>query len=513
MSNNLLGITVSKADFGPWYQQVITKAEMIEYYDISGCYILRPWAYSMWEIIQSSLNSMLKKDGVSNAYFPLLVTKDRLTKEQNHIEGFSAEVAWLAKKQPDAPDLAIRPTSETIIYPAFAHWIKSHRDLPLRINQWCNIIRWEFKNPVPFIRSREFLWQEGHSAYASKEEADKEVTVILEFYRSIYEDLLAVPVIKGRKSNGEKFAGADYTTTVEIAIPTNGRAIQGTTSHSLGQNFSSMFNICYDNNGLIAGSTTDIVKPKENHVWQNSWGFTTRSIGIAIMIHGDDKGLVLPPKVAPIQVVIVPVLTNKKTTDKTMELIELCKTMATNLESRNIRAHCDDRINYQFGFKFNHWELKGVPIRIEVGLRELQSSNVIIYRRDTCSKQSVPVASIVDVVISLLDTIQDSMLAKAKAERDAYISKITTWAEFVPALNAKNLILCPWCGNDECEQAIVKQSGIESQAHNDEHFQLTSSAKSLCIPFEQPELAADTPCAGYNCQAMAKHWALFGRSY
>jgi prolyl-tRNA synthetase family I len=274
-------------DFAAWYAQLITKAEMIEYYDISGCYILRPWAYSIWESIQNYLDARIKDLGVDNCYFPLLVSQGALTREKDHIADFAPEVAWVTKSgQSELEEpVAIRPTSETIMYPAYAKWIRSHRDLPLKLNQWNNVVRWEFKAPTPFLRSREFLWQEGHTAHAHKEEADKEVLDMLENYRSVYEDLLAVPVIRGRKTDKEKFAGADYTTTVEGFIPTNGRGIQGATSHHLGQNFSKMFNISFEDE-----------KKERQLVHQNSWGLTTRTIGVLAMVHGDDKGLVLPPR-------------------------------------------------------------------------------------------------------------------------------------------------------------------------------------------------------------------------
>jgi len=276
--------------------------ELIEYYDISGCYILRPWAYSMWEQIKDFFDAEIKKQGVENCYFPLFVSAARLEAEKDHIEDFAPEVAWVTRSgqsELDVP-IAVRPTSETVMYPVFANWIRSHRDLPMKINQWCNVVRWEFKHPTPFIRSREFLWQEGHTAFAGKAEADAEVRRILELYRRVYEELLAVPVVPGVKSEKEKFAGGLYTTTVEAFVPQTGRGIQGATSHCLGQNFAKMFQIEFEN------KTGGRSMP-----WQNSWGCTTRTIGVAIMVHGDDKGLVLPPRVAPQQVVVVTIPNTK----------------------------------------------------------------------------------------------------------------------------------------------------------------------------------------------------------
>ncbi|CAI9767790.1 unnamed protein product [Fraxinus pennsylvanica] len=288
-----LGLSVKKDDnFGEWYSEVVVNGEMIEYYDISGCYILRPWAMSIWEIMQTFFDAEIKKMKIKNCYFPLFVSPGVLQKEKDHIEGFAPEVAWVTKSgesELEVP-IAIRPTSETVMYPYFSKWIRGHRDLPLRLNQWCNVVRWEFSNPTPFIRSREFLWQEGHTAFATKEEADTEVLEILELYRCIYEEFLAVPVIKGKKSEHEKFAGGLYTTTVEAFIPNTGRAIQGATSHCLGQNFAKMFEINFEND-----------KGEKAMVWQNSWAYTTRTIGVMIMVHGDDKGLVLPPKIASVQ--------------------------------------------------------------------------------------------------------------------------------------------------------------------------------------------------------------------
>ena len=284
---------------------------MIEYYeDVSGCYILRPWSFSIWECIQSWFDAKIKQLGVKPCYFPMFVSQKALETEKDHVEGFAAEVAWVTKSGSSDLDnpIAIRPTSETIMYPAFAKWIKSHRDLPLRLNQWTNVVRWEFKNPTPFLRTREFLWQEGHSAFAEVYDADVEVLDILDLYSRIYEEVLAVPIVKGRKSEKEKFAGGDFTTTCEAYISGTGRAIQGATSHSLGQNFSKMFKITYS--GIEASSPNS-----RNFVYQNSWGCTTRTIGVMIMTHGDDDGLVLPPHAAPIQIVIVPIYQSQTDND------------------------------------------------------------------------------------------------------------------------------------------------------------------------------------------------------
>ena len=311
-----LGLNVSmEEDFGAWYSQVVVAGELIEYYDISGGYILRPWAYSMWEQIKDFFDAEIKKQGVENCYFPLFVSAARLEAEKDHIEDFAPEVAWVTRSgqsELEVP-IAVRPTSETVMYPVMANWIRSHRDLPLKLNQWCNVVRWEFKHPTPFIRSREFLWQEGHTAFAGKAEADAEVRRILELYRRVYEELLAVPVVPGVKSEKEKFAGGLYTTTVEAFVPQTGRGIQGATSHCLGQNFAKMFQIEFEN------KTGGRSMP-----WQNSWGCTTRTIGVAIMVHGDDKGLVLPPRVAPQQVVVVTIPNTKLSPEDATRLRGAC---------------------------------------------------------------------------------------------------------------------------------------------------------------------------------------------
>jgi len=296
---NTQGLTVSRGqDFSEWYTQLIQKAELIEYSPVSGCYILRPNAYSIWEKVQHYFDALIKKDGVQNSYFPLFIPESLLIKEKNHVAGFAPEVAWVESGGHSqlGERLAVRPTSETIIYDAYAKWIRSYKDLPLRLNQWCNVVRWEFKHCTPFLRSREFLWQEGHTAFASREEAVQETEKMLDFYEQVFKDLYALPVLKGRKSEGEKFAGADFTLSVEAVLP-NGKAIQGATSHHLGQNFAKAFEISF----------IDALNKKQ-YAWQNSWGLSTRSIGVMILMHSDDKGLVLPPSLASVQAVVVPIL-------------------------------------------------------------------------------------------------------------------------------------------------------------------------------------------------------------
>jgi prolyl-tRNA synthetase len=510
---------ISQAEaFSDWYTQVIIMSEMIDYYDISGCYILRPWAYSIWESIQGFFDGNIKALGVQNAYFPLFVSKSALEAEKEHVEGFAPEVAWVTRSGQSelSEPIAIRPTSETIMYPAFAKWVHSHRDLPLKLNQWTNVVRWEFKHPTPFLRTREFLWQEGHSAFAKREEADEEVLQILDLYARVYEELLAVPVIKGRKSEKEKFAGGHYTTTVEAFIPANGRAIQGATSHCLGTNFSRMFGITF----VDTDATTQFA-------WQNSWGLTTRTIGVAVMVHGDDKGLVLPPRVAPQQVVIVAISSSKDSAEVSAGINAAVDAAAAACKAAGVRVKVDDRDNYSPGWKFNHWEQKGVPLRVEVGPKDVEAGRLTVVRRDTGGKSSLAVGEGFGAsVVALLDTVQASMLAAARATRDSHLSTLSDFASFVPALDKGHMVLAPWCETIECEEWVKEQTGprgaatLAAKSHTagaeggdaDEAAKsLSGAAKTLCIPFEQPELPVGQAC--FCCSRAAVSFALWGRSY
>ena len=437
--------------------------------------------------------------------------------EKDHIEDFAPEVAWVTRagqsemKEP----IAVRPTSETIMYPAYAKWIRSHRDLPLKLNQWNNVVRWEFKKTVPFLRSREFLWQEGHTVFATKEEADKEVLQILDLYRNVYEDLLAIPVVPGRKSEKEKFAGGDYTTTVEAFIDCTGRAIQGATSHSLGQNFSKMFQIKFENDN------------KETALaWQNSWGLTTRTIGVMVMVHGDDKGLFLPPKVAPLQVIIVPIYIKKQFEVVDQAANSLCET----LSNAGIRTQVDDSKTHNPGFKFNQWEAKGIPIRIEIGPRDVSGGVFVVARRDKLEKdQKITVKNdetAVATINDLLQQIQTGLFERAKSTLEKSISIIDKWDQFVPSLNQKKLVLASWCGDKECEEWIkntTSEEGKNFQKELDEQdkeggaIPLSAAAKSLCTPFDQEKFSGgrkiNAECINHNCKRETKAWTLFGRSY
>ncbi|KAK9477227.1 hypothetical protein V1514DRAFT_296756 [Lipomyces japonicus] len=505
----LIGITAPKEeDFPSWYQQILTKGDMLEYYDVSGCYIMKPGSYSIWEKIQAWFDTRIKDLGVQNAYFPMFVSSKVLEKEKDHVEGFAPEVAWVTKAgNTDLEEpIAIRPTSETVMYPYYAKWIRSHRDLPLKLNQWNSVVRWEFKHPQPFLRTREFLWQEGHTAHLTREEAEEEVLQILDLYAGVYEKLLAVPVVRGRKTEKEKFAGGLFTTTVEGYIAATGRGIQGATSHCLGQNFSKMFNIAVED-------------PKNDgekiNVWQNSWGLSTRVIGVMVMTHSDNKGLVIPPAVAQTQVVVIPCGITVKTTEEVKEaIINGVTDITAQLKQAGLRVIADTRDNYSPGWKYSEYELKGVPLRIDFGPMDLKKGQVMIVRRDTGKKDFIPLADVATQIPTVLDTIQSEMYLRAKADFDSHVIKVTEWEDFVPALNNKNLIQIPWCGVLECEDDIKDRSARQNLGDEPADERAPSmGAKSLCIPFEQPEgiIKGETKCPA--CGRDAIEWCMFGRSY
>jgi len=499
-----LGLEARKEDdLSEWYSQVITKSEMIEYYDVSGCYTLRPWSYAIWESIKAFFDGKIKEDGVENCYFPMFVSQAALEKEKTHIADFAPEVAWVTRSGSSelAEPIAVRPTSETVMYPAYAKWIQSHRDLPLRLNQWCNVVRWEFKHPTPFLRTREFLWQEGHTAFATRKEAEKEVYFILDLYAQVYEDLLAIPVIRGRKTEKEKFAGGDFTTTVEAYIPAAGRAIQGATSHHLGQNFSKMFEIVFESN-----------EGGKEFAHQNSWGLTTRTIGVMTMIHGDNQGLVLPPRIAHIQIVVVPcgVTASMKEADKSA-LYAACDRFVERLRRAGIRCRGDLRDNVSPGWKFNHWELKGVPIRVELGPKDLANHQYVAVRRDTGEKLTLPDTKLEHDAKDILDDIQRFLYERAKTALDAHLKVLEDWDQFCNALENKCLIKAPFCGDIPCEDKIKKDSAMNVVV---EEGAPAMGAKSLCIPFEQPKLITpDMKCICPGCDKPPAFYTLFGRSY
>ncbi|KAM6467592.1 bifunctional glutamate/proline--tRNA ligase isoform 2-T2 [Liasis olivaceus] len=499
-----LGLEAKKEEnLAEWYSQVITKSEMIEYYDVSGCYILRPWAFSVWEGIKDFFDSEIKKLGVENCYFPMFVSQAALEKEKTHIADFAPEVAWVTRsgKTELAEPIAVRPTSETVMYPAYAKWIQSHRDLPIKLNQWCNVVRWEFKHPQPFLRTREFLWQEGHTAFSTYEEAAEEVLQILDLYARVYEELLAIPVVKGRKTEKEKFAGGDYTTTVEAFISASGRAIQGATSHHLGQNFSKMFEIVFED-PRIPG--------EKQFAYQNSWGITTRTIGVMTMIHGDNMGLVLPPRVACFQVVIIPCgITNSLLEEEKEALLTKCNEYCKRLRIANIRVRTDLRENYSPGWKFNHWELKGVPVRLEVGPRDMKNHQFVAVRRDTGEKLTFSENEAVDQLRHVLEEIHTNLYNRAAEDLKSHMVVANSMEEFQKELDSGKIVQIPFCGEIECEDWIKKTTARDQDL---EPGAPSMGAKSLCIPFKPLcELQNGARCiCGKN---PAKFYTLFGRSY
>ncbi|CRL04183.1 CLUMA_CG017290, isoform A [Clunio marinus] len=501
-----LGLEAKKEENLPdWYSQVITKGEMIEYYDVSGCYILRPWSFAIWKEIKSWFDAKITAMGVKECYFPMFVSKAALEKEKDHIADFAPEVAWVTKSGESdlAEPIAVRPTSETVMYPAYAKWVQSYRDLPIRLNQWNNVVRWEFKHPQPFLRTREFLWQEGHTAFATAKEAQDEVLEILELYKQIYTDLLAIPVIKGRKTEKEKFAGGDFTTTVEAFVSASGRGIQGATSHFLGQNFAKMFEIVFE----------DPETQQKQYAFQNSWGLTTRTIGVMVMIHADNQGLVLPPRVACYQVVIVPCGITATTSESDRKiLIDCCKELENDLRKGGIRVEGDYRDNYSPGWKYNHWELKGVPIRIELGPKDMKSKQFVAVRRDTAEKLTIDRSTAVTEIPKLLEKIHENMLEKATKDLNGHLKVTKQWKELTTFLDAKNIIMAPFCGDIPCEEKIKADSARDDTEGDVQGPAM--GAKSLCIPFEQPaDIQASDKCIYPACNNKPKFYTLFGRSY
>ncbi|KAL2760187.1 hypothetical protein ACRALDRAFT_2024224 [Sodiomyces alcalophilus JCM 7366] len=513
-TDDIIGITVPKnEDFSAWYQEVVLKSEMVEYYnEIAGFFVLRPASMYIWGAIRKWFSARIEAMGVEETSFPLFLSSKSLEKEKDHVEGFAPELAWVTKagdKDLEVP-VAIRPTSEAVMYPYYAKWIRSHRDLPLRLNQWNSVVRWEAKQTTPFLRTREFLWQEGHTAHLSEELAGKEVLEILDLYAGVYEQLLAVPVVKGRKTENEKFAGGYYTTTVEGYIPSNGRGIQGATSHCLGQNFSKMFDITIE----------DPHKRGEHmHVWQNSWGLSTRVIGVMVMIHGDDKGLVLPPRVARIQAIVVPVgITAKMSPEDRKKLEAKADEITDGLKAAGVRSDVDHREGYTPAWKFNDWELRGVPLRLEFGPKDAAKEVVTYARRDTGEKGTIPLTEVATKVPELLETIQQDMYNKAEKSFREHRIQLTDWSKVVPALDAKNVVIIPFCLEPKCEERI-KELTVSTSPENEllpEGKRAPSMGmKSLCIPFEQPDglVEGQTKCLSPECSALAKKWVMFGRSY
>ena len=444
-----VGITVSKNDnFSEWYTQVIIKAELADYAPVKGLIVLRPDGYSIWESIKESLDSKLKETGHRNGFLPVLIPESLLAKEKEHFEGLNPEVFWVTHSgNSELGDrLALRPTSETLAYSLFSKWIRSWRDLPLKMNFWNTALRAEIKGTKPFLRTSEFLWQEGHTVHATKDEAEKEVADILELYKKTIEQELAVPVITGKKSENDKFVGAVYTDTLESLMP-DGKALQMGTSHFLGQNFSKPFDVKY----LDETNT-------ETFAWQTSWGVSWRLIGGMIMTHGDDKGLILPPKIAPIQVVIIPIY---YTNDDKDSVIQKAHQIKDDLSKIDLRVHLDDREQLTPGFKFNDWEMKGIPIRIEIGPKDIAKKQVVLVRRHNRTKTSLNMDSLTDEISSELKNIQKEMFDAAKKILDERIVRVSEYQQFKEQLDNGKMIDCSWCGNQTCEDKIKEETGAD----------------------------------------------------
>ncbi len=476
------GLTVKKhEDFSEWYTQVILKSELADYAPVKGCMIFREDSYAMWEKIQEVFNRKIKETGHRNVYFPLFIPESFLKSEAEHFQGFVPEVAWvtIGGSSPLEEKLAIRPTSETIMYATYAKWIRSWRDLPIKLNQWCSVVRWETKATKLFLRTREFLWQEGHTAHATKEEADEEVREILKDYKEVIEDYLAIPVLAGVKTEMEKFAGALYTTALETIMP-DGKGLQMGTSHQLGQNFSKVFGIKFLDR-----------EEKEQYAWQTSWGFTTRIIGAMVMVHGDDKGLVLPPKIAPTQVVIIPIPFKGAQPETIMDK---AKEVYHKLTENNITVVLDDRQEYTPGWKFNEWELKGVPIRIEIGPRDVKQKQIVLARRDTFQKIAVKEQEAVKVVVKTLEEIQNNLFDKAKKMLEENTTDVKTYQEFKKTLESKGgFIRASWCSDSTCEQKIKDETG----------------ATIRIVPFEKERVISNC----IYCGKEASQLVYFARSY
>ena len=444
-----IGITVSKSEnFSEWYTQVVIKAELVDYAPVKGLIVLRPDGYSIWESIKESLDKKLKETGHRNGFLPVLIPESLLAKEKEHFEGFNPEVFWVTHSGTSeiGDRLALRPTSETLAYSLFSKWIRSWRDLPLKINFWNSALRAEIKGTKPFLRTSEFLWQEGHTVHATKDEAEKEVADILELYKKTIEEELAVPVVTGKKSEKDKFVGAVYTNTLESLMP-DGKALQMGTSHFLGQNFSKPFDVKYldENNS-------------ETFAWQTSWGVSWRLIGGMIMTHGDDKGLVLPPKVAPIQVVIIPIYYSKE--DKENVLQKACQ-IKDSLSNNDIRVHLDDREQLTPGFKFNDWEMKGIPIRIEIGPKDIAKNQIVLARRHNQTKISLDIDGLTEKTLSELKNIQKEMFDAAKKILDERVVRVSEYQQFKKELENGKMIDCSWCGNQTCEDKIKEETGAD----------------------------------------------------
>lgn len=469
-------LTNIEEDFAKWYTDIVLKADLADYAETKGCIAIKPYGYAIWENIQKYVDKEFKKTGVENVYMPLLIPESLLNKEKDHIEGFAPEVAWvtIGGQQELDEKLCIRPTSETMFCSMWKKWLSSWRDLPMIHNQWCNVLRWE-KETKPFLRSREFLWQEGHTMHLTEEEAKARTMQMLEIYSETVEKMLAIPVIKGEKTKSEKFSGAENTYTIETMMH-DGRAIQSGTSHYFGQAFTKAFDVKYQNK-----------EGKDEFPYQTSWGISTRLIGAIIMAHGDNRGLKLPPQIAPIQAVIIPIASHKP------GVIEKCQEVY-ELLNKNIRTKIDLRENCTPGYKFNEWELKGVPVRIELGPRDIENGQCIIVRRDTLEKITVELSEITSKIDEILNDIQNNLFLQCKNRLLEKTHVATNLDEFSEKINTnQGFIKAMWCGDEDCEEKINKITG----------------AKSRCIPFKQEVVSDTCVCCGKKADKMV----IWGRQY
>ena len=475
-------VTAQSEDFSRWYNEIVYRADLAAPSPVRGCVIIKPYGYEIWEGIKAGLDSRFKATGHQNAYFPLFIPESYIRREAQHVEGFSPELAVVThaggKELEEA--LVVRPTSETVIGEAFSDWIQSYRDLPLLINQWSNVVRWELRTR-PFLRTAEFLWQEGHTAHATHEEAEAETRQMLDIYADFAIEDAAIPVIKGEKSRMERFAGALRTYTIE-AMMRDKRALQSGTSHNLGQNFAKAFDIRYLSEDNV-----------QEYCWTTSWGVSTRMVGAVVMTHGDDKGLRLPPKLAPYQVVIVPIVRRDAQRSAVMSAVER---LQAELAEAGVRVHVDKREGHSVGFKFNDWEMRGAPLRMEIGPKDVENSNAVLARRDVpgrAGKQFVPQAGIVEVVRELLDEIQHSLLEDARAFRDAHIVDAASYAELQAIIEAGEWARAAWAGSDDDEQRVKDETG----------------ATIRCFPFEQGADLGSCILTGGAAQRVA----LFAKAY
>jgi prolyl-tRNA synthetase len=441
-----LGITVKKSfDFSDWYTQCVLKSGIADYSPSKGFIVLRPYGYAIWEIIKDILDNELKKTGHKNGFLPVLIPESLLTREKDHFDGFMPEVFWVTRSGDCdlGEKLAVRPTSETLAYSMFSKWISSYRDLPLKLNFWNSALRAEIKSTKPLIRNSEFLWQEGHTAHTDEIDADKEVRMILDVYKYLIEEYLAIPTLSGLKTDKEKFVGAKYTTCIE-SLMGDGKVLQMATSHNLGQNFSKPFEIKFLDKDT-----------NEQFVWQTSWGISWRVIGALIMVHGDDKGLILPPKISPTQVIIVPIYKDQSKEVVKQKAYELEK----KLKDFNIRAFTDDRDEYTSGWKFNDWEMKGVPLRANIGLRDIQENQVELIRRDTKERFYVKEKELVNQTLSILQKIQSNLFDSAKKHLQTNTRTAASLVELMSVLDATGgFVACSWCGKRECEDLVKEKT-------------------------------------------------------